>query len=1578
MCCLGNYPEVIPMLVLPDHLEAVGLRQHIMSSIKNLVGSPMLFELFSAVKEWIDSHPFSMNTGPVVTKKSPVKESPPQNICKFFAKGNCRFGDKCRNYHPGSKSSQSKQEKNKNLVPVTSSEESVNVTEESDSSAQRNDPKQNESKKGSMRTAADVISRILWDPDLKTEEFTIGYLDRFVGIIEKPFSAFSWEDLATVGPKVLAIPKHRIQYFKYRDEVVWDKREQLDNVFGSRGGKVVQDIIEAYTLKQSSSDEKMRSGAVDAEMGKEDIPPSNQQHMHQDRPTHFVCIHITNEGIISNVQRIQEHIVSQYPHLGEGCLPLTALHVTMCMVQLEKTSHLDTARKVLEDAKKHFIQYLPRCTDLVFTGVDHFRGRLVYAKVLPNTALNKFSSYLIEHFKNAGLKTPGNHEKFTPHMTLVKMSRPMQRDVHTTIIDERSYCQFSEMDIGKQCINTIHLCSKIDPIQPEDGFYKRLHSVSNSLVYLSPTVPSILSKCVHQLQKNHLIDEIEGDKLINSTSESSSTTNFDSAIKTIYQLVHMNKQMLNSWKSKVVIMRGLPGSGKSYLSNHCSEEDIAICSADDYFNEAGGTYNFNPRSLPKAHAKCCESFLQAVKDEKKVVIVDNTNSMIWEYKLYIYLCKLLGIEYHILEIPHPSHDIASKYSSRNLHKVNATSIKLLTDRWEADDRAVLVPPKLVYPQSADSTLEVPNLSLLSLYHPGYLPEKFRAAVTPLVPVYVGIFLTPKSQWELVSSVPPSHPKILADHVTLTFMPPLSAIKRMSIGKRVPVTVRGVADSSQIQAVTVDLPKGVHSINLHPHITVSMEKTSAPKFANEMLRSQPVTPLPNPLQLEGIVGVVVREALPEELKPEGEVTVSKDLSEAETYTVLSKKHFMGEIVPRLLPDQISARIRDTGSKTSPDAVSICMGVQKVTKLYIFDFDGTLFDTPDPVAGQQLYEKSMGHRWPHKGWLSRPESLLPPLRIHPGPALPDYRSHFGRAESYTVILTARLQRVEEAVRRVLTDHQLSADLLILKSYDAQEASPAFKARSLSKLLEKFPDVTLVKFWDDRKDNLEAVRQFSLIPRKRKIDFEIIDSTCITQSVPLPESSKSAIGTFLITRGLLPSPEHTAAAQAGIQFIGSQFCKITGFQGDPSAITLVFGSHVLGRRSDVDLCFLAPPEFTQFDCLEKLADQMEKCGITHIHKGYSSRCPRLKLMLQFKNTPSIDYDIIFAILSSSEVFNSSSRSPVKSLRDNLEKVLRADDQASRTALSGPILQEKIEGILKDFVTCEMFGVIVEMTVQVLAAQRLKGNSFHCIRTFHVVKLLAEFIKSHRDHYPDKEATINCDTLFKKFVTHTSLLPTSKWQKLFGDFVPFEYIPRISDMFKKLAKICERKDVLPASCYEEMMVRPDFPPQGYIPVKLLFDASEQALEWELLTLVEARLPKFIRQLFSCGLDVVADGNNYTSGLSFAVQDTPSTKKTLQDIFRKFWNEFSDYKNQNGVQLELKFDGSADLRLTTEKVVDGTTSDVIKQVTAFASSGSSEFHFPPTLSSYERLLVHETAERLRISHKTMGSGNERHIVIHK
>ena len=146
---------------------------------------------------------------------------------------------------------------------------------------------------------------------------------------------------------------------------------------------------------------------------------------------------------------------------------------------------------------------------------------------------------------------------------------------------------------------------------------------------------------------------------------------------------------------KVIIMRGIPGSGKStYVKEHFSE--ALVCSADNYFEELAALNNtsyleeFNRALVPMAHAFCRDSFNHAteVMDEP-LVVVDNTNIRNWEYQFdYAESALRRGYEVHIVEIPF-SRDMAEEYHRRNKHGVPLEVIKGMMDAYEPSENALI-------------------------------------------------------------------------------------------------------------------------------------------------------------------------------------------------------------------------------------------------------------------------------------------------------------------------------------------------------------------------------------------------------------------------------------------------------------------------------------------------------------------------------------------------------------------------------------------------------------------------------------------------------------------------------------------------------------------------------------------------------------------------------------------------------------------------------------------------------------------------------------------------------------------------
>lgn len=105
--------------------------------------------------------------------------------------------------------------------------------------------------------------------------------------------------------------------------------------------------------------------------------------------------------------------------------------------------------------------------------------------------------------------------------------------------------------------------------------------------------------------------------------------------------------------SKLVLIRGLPGSGKSthaeFLKDAALEGGINIehYEADQYFINADGEYVFDINNLCEAHSEC-QSKTDASLADGKSVIVSNTFTTIKELKPYFNIAAKYGIIPHVI------------------------------------------------------------------------------------------------------------------------------------------------------------------------------------------------------------------------------------------------------------------------------------------------------------------------------------------------------------------------------------------------------------------------------------------------------------------------------------------------------------------------------------------------------------------------------------------------------------------------------------------------------------------------------------------------------------------------------------------------------------------------------------------------------------------------------------------------------------------------------------------------------------------------------------------------------------------
>jgi len=130
--------------------------------------------------------------------------------------------------------------------------------------------------------------------------------------------------------------------------------------------------------------------------------------------------------------------------------------------------------------------------------------------------------------------------------------------------------------------------------------------------------------------------------------------------------------------SKLWIIIGVPGSGKTTLAEKIAEEDPRhpmIFEADMYFMDEEGNYNWNPEKLNKAHQWCFDH-VEAELRAGFSVIVSNTSLTKRERKPYIDLGKAYNAEIEV---------ITCTSNFKNVHGVPKEKLEQMKKKFQKFD-----------------------------------------------------------------------------------------------------------------------------------------------------------------------------------------------------------------------------------------------------------------------------------------------------------------------------------------------------------------------------------------------------------------------------------------------------------------------------------------------------------------------------------------------------------------------------------------------------------------------------------------------------------------------------------------------------------------------------------------------------------------------------------------------------------------------------------------------------------------------------------------------------------------------------
>jgi hypothetical protein len=145
---------------------------------------------------------------------------------------------------------------------------------------------------------------------------------------------------------------------------------------------------------------------------------------------------------------------------------------------------------------------------------------------------------------------------------------------------------------------------------------------------------------------------------------------------------------------------------------------------------------------------------------------------------------------------------------------------------------------------------------------------------------------------------------------------------------------------------------------------------------------------------------------------------------------------------------------------------------ITRLAIYDFDGTLMDTPHPDQAA-IWEERTGNKITNKDWWGSPESLdLDVFNIQPfGNVLRSFYNDMARSDTYTVIIGARVEELRPEITKICDFHAIKPHEILLKTNHRTG-----KDERTRNLIDRLVfDIEEVVIYEDREKEFKAYSNF-----------------------------------------------------------------------------------------------------------------------------------------------------------------------------------------------------------------------------------------------------------------------------------------------------------------------------------------------------------------------------------------------------------------------------------------------------------------------------------------------------------------------
>jgi predicted kinase len=126
----------------------------------------------------------------------------------------------------------------------------------------------------------------------------------------------------------------------------------------------------------------------------------------------------------------------------------------------------------------------------------------------------------------------------------------------------------------------------------------------------------------------------------------------------------------------LILLRGLPGAGKSSLAKVLAENKWPVFSVDDYFTDAKtGAYRFEFDKNHLAYKACEENCRKAMEKGMEKIFIDNTFTLDWELQAYFKLASAFNYTLFVCTVE-------NYHEQKNTHGISDEQIQKMADKYK--------------------------------------------------------------------------------------------------------------------------------------------------------------------------------------------------------------------------------------------------------------------------------------------------------------------------------------------------------------------------------------------------------------------------------------------------------------------------------------------------------------------------------------------------------------------------------------------------------------------------------------------------------------------------------------------------------------------------------------------------------------------------------------------------------------------------------------------------------------------------------------------------------------------------------